>query len=327
MSDRSSWAANVFIPSLVTLLAGSIILYFVRLDLSQCQDYVANVDWFMVLMLLLLGLMRVVMRAVRFCLVLPDAISRSRMSVLFLLHQFFAGLLPLKMGEMALPMLLKREGVPWAGSLAALMMVRLMDLVALVVYLLTIMVVLRPFWPEFVQTMWPRMTVVLWGILALALVSLAARRWLLKWGDRLMEGPLGRFLPRRIWLRDRWNVFSRGVSDIPSSRMAGIVLVSLLLPVQGALTGVFLFLWLEPALDWPRVVVGEAMINLSNLIPIQGFASFGTFEGFFVMIFSNLGMTASDALALAIVSHVLVMGIVILLGLAGWGLYRRSSEG
>lgn len=323
MNLRSDAIRTLFKPLLITTLASAVVLAFVHLDLSRCQKYLERVDAPLLLLLLLIGLLRAFLRAWRLRMILPDGPGVMRLSAYHLLYQLMATLLPFKMGEATLPILLKRDGIPLARSLAVLVLVRLMDLVILLLYILLLMTVFHADWPDGFERVRPLIQGGLVGGLVLTVLFLVARPMLIAWVERGIDSPVGRFLPRKDWLRGRWEVFHRGISAIPARDLLRTAVPSLLLQLVGSIQLVFMFAGLEPAMIWTRVVVGEVLINVANLIPLQGLASLGTFEAIFVMVFASLGMTTTEALALSIVMHLLSILPVILLGLGGWVLYRR----
>ena len=77
------------------------------------------------------------------------------------------------------------------------------------------------------------------------------------------------------------------------------------------------------------LVVGTSLPIISTAIPIQGLASFGTFEAVWMLVFVSLGIEKTRAIASGLSFHLLTLVYVTLLGC--WGIIdwyvQQSAQG
>jgi hypothetical protein len=81
---------------------------------------------------------------------------------------------------------------------------------------------------------------------------------------------------------------------------------------------------LFPAFGWPEgqmivvpAVLAAGFATLANLLPVNGFAGFGTQEGGWVVGMSLWGVDPELALAIGVSAHLVQLGNVVLFGLLG----------
>lgn len=166
-----------------------------------------------------------------------------------LLHNFSVNIVPFRGGELMLPFLLRRVGIPGARAIATLIWLRVQD--ALVLAMLALLL-----WPEI--ALWLRSTAIIGLILAIALFRFTASRLrapqrapgLQKWFDAMtdaLDAPLASW----AWSISNWTAKLFGLSIL-----------------LAALTGS----------DLPVASLGALGGELSALLPVQGVGGFGTYE-------------------------------------------------
>lgn len=260
-------------------------------------------------------------RAFRFRMLIPDARRPSFWRVLPLsaAHSLAAYVFPAKTGEASLVLYLKRVcAIPGAHGLAVLAVSRVLDLAvvagSLAVACLGLGALGAAPHPEW-----------LLQIGAALLVLTGAFAWLAANGDRLVALVTGlarlvRLEPTRIGraisrAAEGVRVALREVGKGRFWRGAALSLPVWLL--------VYLFyailargFGLED-LTYPEAIFGSSLAVLSNLLPINGFAGFGTQDAGWVFGFTFLGVDQKLALESALAFHLVYVFNIALFGVLG----------
>ncbi len=218
------------------------------------------------------------------------------MTRLLLQHNAWVVLLPMRAGEIAFPVLMRRYfAVPVERSVPALVWLRLMDLHTLV---LALLVVFSLIWRS---TAVIAITVT-WAALLLAGFYLARR--------------LSEVKPK-LDPTTRFAALTRGVlSAIPpsTSRVAedwGLTTANWLLKL-------FAFGWIIKvfaSLNYHPSLVGAVGGELSSIIPINGLGGFGTYEAGVIIAMQAVGVAWESALTGAVNLHFVSLGTAIVAAL------------
>lgn len=231
-----------------------------------------------------------------------------------------AYVLPAKTGEVALIVYLKKLcGVPNKVGLSALVVSRLLDVSTLALAVGVASLYLALFEPDTA----PR------GILLLAVVCIlgaAALTALAARGDLIV---LAVTAVVRLFKLDRTRLGTKlcertvGVGEALREAAGGALLAASLQSLAIWL-GIFLFyailaqsLGLPDTLGLAHIAIGSGFAVLSNLLPINSFAGFGTQEGGWVLGFGLLGVGRELALSTGLGVHVFQLASTVVLGLAG----------
>jgi uncharacterized membrane protein YbhN (UPF0104 family) len=217
---------------------------------------------------------------------------------LTMLHNFFNNLLPMRTGEAAFPVLMRRYfGVPVSRSVPSLLWLRVLDL----------HVLLAVGWSAVSQRYLPDALgaplLALW--LALPAVAFVMRAWLAArlrgrggrvadLGRKLVEG-----LPERpvvFWRAWAWTWVNWGVK----------------LAVMA-----FIFTRFDP-LPWLVTLPGMIGGELGSVLPVHGVAGVGTYEAGVMAGLAPQGVALTAALAAAVNLHLFILGATVL----GAGLAR-----
>jgi uncharacterized protein (TIRG00374 family) len=264
-----------------------------------------------------------VVRSQRFRVLLPAA-SRpggAAMLAISAAHNLAAYVLPAKTGEMTLVVYLRAlGGVPAAEGLAALFVSRLLDLATLcfalalaTVYLATLRAPALP--PAYL------------GLAALLLAAAAVLMLLSARSDVLVRAAAS--LARGFGLA-RWNLglrlFSRAEELSLALRRAPAGRVLWIAAAQSLAMWLLIFVFygilargfgLPEELGLSGAAFGSSLAVLSNLLPINSFAGFGTQEGGWVLGFGLLGIPRDLALSTGLGVHLAQLASTVLLGLLG----------
>jgi uncharacterized membrane protein YbhN (UPF0104 family) len=225
---------------------------------------------------------------------------------LTLLHNSLNNFLPMRLGELAFPILMKRyfrQG--YTASSVTLLWLRLLDL-----HLLGLLALVFWFWTSG-QT--------LWLLLTLPWMALVPG---LYWGHGLLQR---RLVPREGRL----------------ARLAGQVLGHV--PDSA---GQFFRIWIWTALSWGckfmaytavvlhfsaidlgRAVLGTVGAELSSVLPVHGVAGAGTYELAMSAVLLPLGLDVASVLKAAVNLHLYLLGASLLLALWALLLPRPAGSG
>ena len=268
-------------------------------------------------------------RAMRWrCLLTPCRVSIGRAAAIYQVATFLNWILPVRGGELAKSMLLRRlNAIPVSQSLATVSMDKTMDLLPAVGLLALLpfvhLNVSRPLWLLLVFAL----TVVAAGILVLTLAAWRRDRAL-----SLLMNPLT--LVRRHEMRERVEPFIARFLDtlVALARRPRLMLVAVaytaLAVSLDALFCLLAFRAVGVGASLPAVLYGYTFFNLSFLLPTPP-GQVGSNELVGLMIFSGgFGLGRSGVGAMFLFSHpwtATLMTVSGLLCLSAMGLSLRSS--
>lgn len=227
---------------------------------------------------------------------------------LMLIHNAFVNLLPLRSGELAFPILLKRHaGIDYARSTGSLLWWRLQDISLLLgIAALT--------WPELHPAI---RALVLAGWFALLFAGTGyARRY-----QARLHAPFG----------------SR--PEMPTTNVFAKLLVALAQATHASRRG-----WLWTIANWSVKLVAQAILlaallpaglrvaavgvlgaEAAAVLPVQGLAGFGSFEAGAAAALATQGYAFSDGLRVALVLHLFVLACAVLASFPAWLLPRPAT--
>lgn len=211
------------------------------------------------------------------------------------LHGFFSYFLPLRSGDLSLPLLLKKDtGMPLAAGSAVLVKTRLLDMVSLGIFLALSTV----FSFDHLTTNY----LLLFSICSLFLIIVPYALISLLRIEKIASLRIFRQLPENFQLRCYTG--REVISSFLVWFFVGCTLFSVVVALSIPLS--FLDIWFLTAIQLPL-----------QIIPIQGIANAGNHELGWVAGFSILGITPDLGLGFALASHVAIILYVVLLGIIG----------
>lgn len=321
------------LPILGAIAALAALVWWVgpaRLELASRRLGLEGVLW---LLLIYTGAMAA--RTARFHFALP----RERRpgiggtGAITALHQLSNHLLPARLGEFAFPYLLHRAtGHPAEAGLSLLLRVRLQEIGVLGALFTFALLTVQPGagggwrnWPALlglgaVTTLLP---VLLQRLLPPVLHCAAAgvqrlargsrRPRLNRWGERLST--LCTRLAAENARRISWS--QRAIELLLT--IAVWLLIFLQFRESMRLTG-------HPV-SYEAAIVGSGFANLAQLLPINTWGSIGSMEAGWTFGFSLVGVPAAEAMATAIIVHLLVIVFLGLFSLPAWLWFIRRTPG
>lgn len=212
---------------------------------------------------------------------------------LSILHNFANNLLPMRIGEAVMPLLMQRYfGHRLTDSALALLWIRLLDLHALV------LVALLAGWLANPGAGW------LWAMLALLLT--------LPLGFILRDG-----LAARLQGRDGriWNMASSLLAALPArGGQFAEVYVWTLITWGSKFLAFTLVLQHFTGLPLWQAITGVIGAELSTVLPFHGVAGAGSYEAALVLAITPTGVDTALALAGAVNLHLFLLGVTLALG-------------
>jgi len=260
-------------------------------------------------------------RGLRFWILLGKGLRPplSRLLPITGVHGFAAYFAPAKLGEAVLVLLLSRSGgVSGSHGLAVLIVARLLDLAAVAGSLGATCLVLAAA-GSYPQLTWlvPLGFTLLGLTVVFGTASLQGQRLasIALWGLGLLGLRRTRLGTKVIGLVER----VRGaLGEVDRASLGASVAVSLLVWL-----GVYMYyavlargLGLSQ-LDFAEAVFGSSLAVLANLLPINGFAGFGTQDAGWVAGFTALGAEPALATESALAFHLVYVVHIVLFGLLG----------
>lgn len=261
-------------------------------------------------------------RSQRFRVLLPadDRPTKPAMLAISAAHNLAAYVLPAKTGELSLVMYLKaHSGVSTSAGLAALFVSRLLDLatLCLLLALATVHVLLtRSALPDW-----------FYALAALLAAGSALLLFLSARSDVLVRvaSSIARSLGMARWklgleLLSRAEELRSALRLAPAGRALWIAAVQSL----AMWIGIFLFyailargLGMPADLGLAEYAFGSSLAVLTNLLPVNSFAGFGTQEGGWVVGFCLLGVARDLALSTGLGVHLAQLASTLVLGFLG----------
>jgi uncharacterized protein (TIRG00374 family) len=253
-----------------------------------------------------------VFRGLRLVLLLPTSgLGLISGTLIAAAAQAAALFVPARVGEIALPLLLRRvTGLDLASGVGTLLAVRTLDLAALGTWAGVAILTIWGFTHPFVLA-----AAVLLLISPLSLpVALAAAEWIAL-RTLATRGPIGRRWTRRVRRIQRSVTALR---DRPI-HLVGAVVASL--AMWAALWTLAWFLLAAMGYRWEpmKVVAGSAAASLANLLPFNLVGNLGTLEAGWTAAFVALGYPADVAAVTGFASHLWALVFAASLGALSWG--------
>ncbi|WP_395332442.1 lysylphosphatidylglycerol synthase transmembrane domain-containing protein [Novosphingobium sp. BL-8H] len=322
--EAANWRGQ-WLRVLPGLVLGGVFLALLwnTVDMARVAALMARATWPPLVLALLAYALDFVLRAARFRFLLDPAGGRGltlKATVAPFIASFgISDVLPLRLGDVfRVWWFHRRFGLPAGLVVAAMIVERVLDLVAiLVIGGVALWLVDAPLPHEAMMRLrFAAGVVVLLSIGVLAVPALAART----------AGSLARRYPHRLIARAAEAARSvaeavRAIGEV--RRMARMLLLSIGLWLLESLVMIGAWLSLGGAADaWLKPLTAFAVATLGTLVPALP-GHFGSFEVFGVLVFVALGIPAEPATATILVAHLVLWLPTALFGI-GWLLLMRG---
>jgi len=257
-------------------------------------------------------------RGLRLSLLLPAGVlGAARGAAVAAVAQAAAIFVPARLGELALPLLLRTvAGRDLATGVGVLLVARAMDLAALGGWAVASLVA--------VQGRRHPLLIAAAAIMLLAPLSLPTA---LRTVDRLAVRCLGARARRRRWAR-RIRRVRRATAATAASRRRFLGAAAASVAMWACLWTLAWLLLAAMGVRWPfaEVVAGSAAASLANLLPFNLAGNLGTLEAGWTAAFVALGKPLDVAAATGLASHLWALVFTALLGALGWLALPRGDR-
>lgn len=298
---------------------------FLTMDWYQVWETIRTINISWLLAALTFHLFTYVIRTLRFRFLLDSSPGFFSILGATNLYGMYLYLMPVKTGEVALPLLYKDHlQIPLTQSTAALLAARFLDLVIMAL-LLPVLLVLQ--WTRLLPYL--RLVIVLISLAVIVFWLILI--FLLKNPDKL-DPFIGWLESTRFSILNRLGEISLRVFQEMGRIYAGkklwpalLITAGIWLLVQNTLFGIISSLGFHVTLV--QVIVVTLVMIPFTFVPLQGFANLGTYEISIVLAFALYGVSSADSLNIAIGSHIIYIGFSFVLGLLGLVILQLSKLG
>lgn len=307
---------------LVSVILVALVTTVTELRWREVAETLANLDWRLVALSLLVYAASYVGRGLRLMSLMPGAAGLVHATSISTRHIFLAVIMPFRTGEASLPLMLNREcGRPLVESASVLGITRVLDLLAVAVCLLLGLA----FSTGAAASSGDATQVA--TLASLVLAALLAGLALMRPICRALS-PLAESNRRPVALLGR---LAESVAALRTGQLLRSTLITLLTWVctYGACWILLRAMTAPPALgaaaasvSFAQSLVGTTGLHLLAVMPIAPVASIGSWELGWTTGYTLVGLPVREAAASAIVSHIVIFAFIALIGGAGW-LTRR----
>lgn len=267
----------------------------------------------------------IILRTGRFRLLLNGKVNFNRLLCIISIHNMSNNIMPLRTGEFSYVYLLKKiQNVQGSEGIATLMLARIFDFISISLLFFTSILMVEDL-PSIVANAISGVAL----LLALVILFLIT---LLYHGDKFL-GLIKGFCSKLKLTRFRFINFlmeklNEVVKNLDTIRSKKIILHSIIysiliwLSFYSMIYALLKGMNIDPGI-WV-VVLGSTLPIFTSVLPIQGLAGFGTYEGAWAIVFIPLGISKEIAIASGFAVHVIFLLYSIILGL--FGLYRLKTK-
>lgn len=293
------------------------------LDWDKAWETIRSLNIIWLLVALSFHLITYLIRTLRFRFLLDNKPRFLSILGATNLYGMYLYLMPVKSGEVTLPLLYKNHmQTPLSQSAAALIAARFLDLIMMAM-LLPILLTIQ--WAQlspllrFVIILISLAVILIWIILLFLMEFPEKLHPFITWFENTRFSFLNRL--GEIGMR----IFTEMCKIYNGKKLLPALLVSafIWLVVQCTLYSIISSLGIQVTL-FQVVVVTLVMIPFT-FIPLQGFANLGTYEISVVLAFSIYGVPPDESLNIAVGSHIIYIGFSFILGLIGLVILRISK--
>lgn len=316
--QRKTWFRIVF-GTIISL----VLMYFLisRVDLEETFRLFMSINLFWVAGVFALYVLTTALKGLRWRYVVNQKISRFEGFTYSAVHQMFLNLLPFRLGEASIFLMLQKKGIKIKSSVAYLVVLRLFDMVSMLAILFLAWILMR-------EHMNPAINVAAIALFVFSLMVLLVLLFKTSWLVRLVYYVcnFAGISKNRIVKR----VLKAGKeTEIALRHLKSRSIVLFLLSFSTWMTGV-LSLWFvlfAMGIQFPlaKTMGAVAVFIVLMTIPIQGMAGFGNYESFWTVGFVLVGMEENIAIMTGINAHIILLICSIVIGLFGFLAIAKTS--
>lgn len=301
-----------------------------RIKIEDFLLTISEISFTTLILIFLIMVLLNVLRAYRFKVLLPDkGISFSRLIGVVFFCNLITNIVPLGIGQISYPILFKRYfTVSLTQGISILLLARIFDLIA-ICFIFLLSAYLAQGIPESMNyamnTIIVVVSIIVSTILLLVIFIIfcsSRTQWLQSFLYRT-SNIRNRLLRKLVYKITEAVIALNAINSKPI--FLKVAISSLGIWVLMYFIGFTLMKGLNVNIDIATCFVGQSFPLITNILPIQGFAGFGSFEGSWAGAFFLLGIPEVLAISSGIIVHLIILIYQALLGLTGVLMIRRVS--
>jgi len=288
----------------VTVISVWFLLSYV--DMGAIVSFLFRMDPFYILLAFLVYYISIVFRVLRFRYLLHHKLGFRELHDISVLHNFFTSILPSVTGELSyVYMVGKTKKVSLMDNIGSLLVARIFDFISFYFIIGYALFFIQGFTDVMRHLLFISFIVISFLISALVLFMLFEKQVL---------HLLGRFIA--AFRLERWlGSFHRNGAYLRKTltfRTTAICLfISFITWGLAAVSNFFVFLATGVQFSLFKIFFAGALLKFLSTLPVQGFAGFGTSEGFWAAVFSQMGLDLENSILTGFAAHAVSLGFVI----------------
>lgn len=314
------------IPVMLSIIFSLLVIVYVlyQLDWHAVKSIFVGLRWSWVVLAFGVYIINYILRTWRLQTLMPvEKVPFYQLFGLTGLYGMYNYILPLGSGELTLVALLKyRLKVSVTDGVASLIAARYFDFSAIAL-MLTVVLLLNwvsfPTWIIYISIAFCSLVVLLNLVVACLLIrssmfswKISRRQWV-GWGKKLQDALIG---------------LRTGLIRIYQKKAHfRLLLITLAIWVCVYTNYYLIVIGMGYKITYFQIVVVSIIMIPMTILPIQGFANFGTHEIGWVVAFSLFGQPRDVALSIAFSSHIILLFSVLLLGVCSYLIGALSHVG
>ncbi len=310
------------IAAAISLVLLVILFTYADIDLREVVTLLLKTDPLALAVCFVLVGIGYYLRAIRFALLLQTPIDTTTLFHAVSIQNLLVNTTPARVGDFSILYLLKKKrDVPAVESASALVVARLLDFTAIMVYFVAALFFL-PKLPDVVEAALPPITAfIICANLALLILVFQGKRAVAKLTSILSS--LGYADQKTLaFILDKTSTVADGIAQLRSRRLAAyLFILSLAQWASIHATSYILITGMGFAIPLSIIIVAATFSMFSAFLPLQGLAGFGTLEGVWALVLIPLGIGKDDAMLSGLNFHLIYLAYLLIYGaLSMWQL-------
>jgi len=300
---------------LIIAISISIIISYLllsKINFSHFLSLYEKINFRILILLIPIYYISIGLKTLRFNYILKTSISYKKLFRIVILHNFFINFLPFRLGEVSYLYLLKKEKVYFGKNLSSLLKVRLLDFLLLSTAFFIFSFLFNDYMEKFY---WKN--IIKYFLLAITLIVT------LFYVLRVKAITFFSFLNERVKRKLLKMIIRKLIETLDNLNFETIK--EFFISLFYLLYIVFFYALNINYLTISTIIIGISIIQLTTLIPVSGFLNIGTFEGFWYLVFTILGLQEKDAISSGYLIHVIYILLIIFTTLFFLGINKKTG--
>ena len=321
MNKKAIWK-KTFIACGISIICFFILFMFI--DVSEVISSLRKISISIIVFSFLLYLVSYWFRAWKFKVLFDNDIAMKDLIALVCAHTMASSILPARTGELTYFYFRKKvnKNHTFMNSLASLAVVRIFDLAALL-FIFLVAFTLTAIFPSPFNLPTPIMTGLWVSSIGIAIIILLLSIFIVR--GKMATYALQKFIgflhlskmkPVQ-WLEKQGVEIITTLDRITKKQVFILFFASLMVWVGNFIVGYLIVKDIGLLLPFSFIMIGFVATTLANALPIHGFASLGSLEGIWTLVFVALGAPEKIAISSGLGFHLVVIAFLIILGISG----------